>query len=240
MVVTAVFLDIDVVWPDTDKLSAEYQCLMGDVLAAALGGTPEDWGRANAAVYGSVFAEVQAWEGEPMEIFSFEYTTSIRRMCAWLDIQPPAESECARLGRAFNIYVRRNVDSIFPAAADVVRTLAGSFDVHLATGNLTWLGEAVLNNIGVRDLIGVPAGPDLVERQKGTPGFYLPVLRLAAADPATSVVVDDVEHVLTDAHAAGARTVLVAPPSHEPEPHIDRVISNISELPEAIRRIATG
>ena len=235
MQVTAVFLDIDGVLSDNNVLGPEYRRLMGDILAPALGGTRKDWGRANRAVFPDLFAESMAWTGDPTVAARREYRENIERMCAWLGLEAPPPAECERLGREFNIYVRRNAQALFAAAAGVVRELARNLDVHLATGNPSWCGIAVLEHMGVRELVGHPTGPDLVGRMKKTAGFHPAILALAAAAPATSVIVDDDPDVLVNAKAAGTLTVLVAPEGHPAASHIDRVISGIGELPDAIR-----
>ena len=94
--------------------------------------------------------------------------------------------------------------------------------------------NAVLDQLGVRDLVGYPFGRDLAGHMKNTADLHPAILRIADAAPETSVVVDDSPDALANAREAGTRTVLVAANGHPGAPHIDRVIGGIAELPEAI------
>lgn len=228
---TAIFLDVDGVLVDSARLPAEYVRLMGDVLAPALGETPERWGEANREVFPRVWSQEAEWGDDPFERIERESILTIGGMCDWLGIDAPTDEECVRLGRALHVYVRGHHDAIFDHSARVVRALAPAYDLHLATGGPSWQNEAQLASIGVRDAFGVLCGPDLVGVRKRSPLFYPRLFELADVAPPDAVVFDDEPRQLAHAVAAGARTVLVHP--SEPWPDGAR-IANIAELPDAI------
>ena len=233
---TAIFLDLDGVLVDLSRLPAEYVRLLGDVLAAALGETPERWGEANREVFPRVWSQEAEWGDDPLERLEREATLTVRGMCEWLGVDPPTDEECVRLGRELHVYVRSNHDAIFDHSARVVRALAPSYDFHLATGNPSWCGGPQLDSIGVRDCFGLLCGPDLVGVRKRSPLFYPRLFELAGVAASEAVVVDDEPQQLARAVAAGARTVLV----HRSEPWPDGArIANIAELPATIAELSS-
>ena len=232
---TTVFLDVDGVLVDAVKLPQEYVRLMGDVLAPALGGTPEDWGRANAVVFPRVWAENKEWSDDPDELNRHVGRLNIQGMAEHLGIEPPDDDTCMRLDDDFHRHVRGTGDFFFDASAAVVRALAGSYDIHTASGNTSWLIDLMLKRLGVRELVGLPFGSDLVSTRKGSPDFYPRIFERAGTDPGTALVVDDDPHQLALATELGAATVLVRPdPSEASTRSFDAVITEIGQLPTTI------
>ena len=101
--------------------------------------------------------------------------------------------------------------------------------------------EPLLEQWGVRDLIGVPAGTDLVRVMKDSLQFHPAVLALAGVAPENAVVVDDDPEQVRRARALGARGVWVDAgirvSGGAGGDVADAVISNIAELPDALRGI---
>ena len=235
MTISAVFLDLDGVINDHERLPAAYVRLLGDVLSPALGGEAADWGRANSAVFPDLFREMLAIEASREEVERWELTENVRRMCTWLGIEPPSAGECYRLGREATLYVRRNGDFIIPGSGEAIRDLAADFDLHMATGNPSWTTRANLDQLGVSDLFGLLCGPDLIGTLKWNDDFYKRLLTSAGVDPSTAVVVDDGVEALAKARAAGARTIHVHENLDEADLNADATIRSIRELPKTIR-----
>ena len=236
---TAVFLDVDGVMLDPVRTPAEWIRLIGDVLAPALGGEPADWGRANAEAFPRVIADRTAWyDDDPATAEHSLITLLLREQCRIVGVAYPGDDAAFALGREIDLHVCRNSDSAFPATIDVIRELATTHQLHTATGNPSWRVEALLEQWGVRDLFGVTTGTDLVGVTKDTEDFYRRVFALADVPAAHAVVVDDSASQLRIAHAVGARTVLVAPERAAPDDAVGVVITNIAELPDAIRSLA--
>ena len=78
----AVFLDMDGVLLDADRLPLEYQRLLGEVLAPALGGSVTDWGRANASSFPiwSAATRARPLDESPLERYELESVLSIRAL----------------------------------------------------------------------------------------------------------------------------------------------------------------
>lgn len=239
MALRAVFLDLDGVLVDPAKLGPEYVRLLGEVLAPALGGTAEEWGRANAETFPRLFDRLTNEVGHdtpPGDAYRMEYVENVRMMCDVLGRPAPDGAECERLGREFNVYVRGHSRSPFPGAARCVRTLAASYAIHLATGNPSWTAEAVLRQLGVSALIGLPCGPDLVGVLKRSPLFYLRLFERAGVRGMEAVVVDDSPAQLAMAADAGAATVLVAP-GGAPAGLADAVVEGVEDVAGAVLRL---
>ncbi len=244
MVLRAVFLDVDGVLVDGERLPAEYQRLMGEVLSPALGRSPADWGRANAATFPLLFERLLndfGPESDPFEAFRFEYIENVRAMCRRLGLEEPDGETSYSLGRRFNIHVRATHNAVFPGAPVAVRSLAAGHAVHLATGNPSWLCEAQLENMGVRDLIGVLCGPDLVGVQKRSPEYYSRLFALAAVPAPEAAVVDDRPDQLELAARTGATTILVSSAGDVPAAATPAgaaaVVRSIGEVPAVLGSI---
>lgn len=233
-----VFLDIDGVISDIDQLGADFDSLIGDVLAPALGGSPRDWGRANHASFPRVIDYLRQGrlEDDPIARFNQESHHLIEAMCELLDVPAPDAETAARLGRQFNEHVRRNGSAPDGEARPVIEALAASRDVHLATGNLSWNAIAVLENIGVTESVDIPAGADLVGAVKELPVFYERLFALATVRASDAIVVDDSPVLLAHAASLGARTVLVSAARHRPSdlPASALVVDDITGVPDAV------
>ena len=186
-----VFLDIDGVITDPEQLSIDFRTLPGEVLAPALGHTVADWGRAMGETYPAVF-ERHVIRGtvsdDPVAHFDEERRLSILAMCRCLGVDAPDDDEARRLGRAHNRHVRRHGDAPVADAAATIRKLATNGDVHLATGSMSWNALAVLDRIGVRELIGFPCGSDLVGVNKGFAAYYERLFAAVNVNPRDAIV----------------------------------------------------
>ena len=235
----SVFLDIDGVLTDHRLIHDDFSARMGEVLAPALGGTVEEWGRANAATFPQLFAESQRLgrpDETPAEVWEFEYRMSMHLMCDWLGRPRLSDEEAARLGRDYTVHVRRNTGALFAGAEAMTRSLAARHELHLATGNPSWVADALLKRIGVRELIGFPCGPDLIGVSKRSDRFHSTLFEAVGVPASDAVVVDDDVRQLIHARAAGAATVLVTLEPVE-EGVADAVVSDPSEVPDVIRAL---
>ena len=234
----AIFLDLDGVLLDPVRTPAEWVRLVGDVLAPALGGEPADWGRANAEAFPRVFADRDRWVHDDPETAERRLVThQLREQCRLVDVPDPGDDRAVSLGRELDHHVCRHADCAFPATGGVIRELAAAGPVHTATGNPSWRVETLLEQWGVRELVGVPAGVDLVKAMKHTDAFYGRVFALARVRADQAVVVDDAPEHLARVRSLGARTVHVDPAGSLSSAAADAVIANIAQLPAALGRI---
>jgi phosphoglycolate phosphatase-like HAD superfamily hydrolase len=240
MALTTVFLDMDGVLVDQTKLPLEYQRLLGEVLAPALGVAAEDWAEANRIAFPRWFAQVQARpvSEPPLERYDLEFLLSVRGMCEVLGRPAPPRESCIRLGRAADTHVRTHHQAFFPEAASVIRELASRYTVHFATGNPSWNIQVTIDRLGVADCVGLLCGPDRLGVLKQSPEFYPRLFRLAGLAPSSGVVVDDSEIQLEMAAQRGASTVLVGSQAAEHAPW-SAVVPRIADLPRALRTLGS-
>ena len=78
-----VFLDIDGVLSDSALIEADYDKVIGEVVAPVLGGSSVEWGRANRATFEAIFEHYRDGHHarDPIERFDEECRMSIDAMC---------------------------------------------------------------------------------------------------------------------------------------------------------------
>lgn len=238
MPLAACFLDVDGVITDFSRLTAQWDSHMGDVIAPALGRTPADWGRANRAVFPTVWARNEEWGTDPATRQRREALEIIGAMCEHLGEPVPSEDRSEALWLEVETHVAEQASAVFPGARDAIEALSRRWAVHTATGNPSRRVVAYFRGMDALHLLGVPSGPDLVGIWKQAPEFYERTFALAGVDARDALVVDDDPARLLTAASLGARTVLVDGAGGEQQDSVDAVISVIDELPAAVEAIA--
>jgi phosphoglycolate phosphatase-like HAD superfamily hydrolase len=162
-----------------------------------------------------------------------EMLAFLRAMCAHLGLLIPERSRGLEVMRRAEIHVCRHPDAVVPGTREVIVELSHTWHVHMATGNPSWRVEALLEGLGLLDVVRTRCGPDLVDARKLTPHFFERVFRLAGALPTEAAVVDDNTEPLWIAARLGARTIHVTSACDGPceaTLHIDSIL----ELPAAL------
>ena len=209
MTIDACFLDMDGVITDFTHLPRQWDRYMGEILAPELGRSVEDWGRANRAVFPGVWARNEEWGMDPAVRVRCEAVELIGAMCDHLEMPRPRDERSQEIWLAVGVHVAWQGTAIFAGARPALERLASNYALHTATGNPSPRVEAYFESMDARQLLGVPAGPDLVGIWKQSPEFYDRLFVLADATPERSVVVDDSADQLTLAASRGARSILV-------------------------------
>ena len=238
MPLAACFLDVDGVITDFEYLPAQWDRFIGDVLARELGREPEDWGRANRAVFPGVWARNQEWGADPAVRQRREAIEIIAAMCERLEITTPSEVRSEELWREVEVDVAEHGTAIFPGARAAIEALASRWALHTATGNPSRRVEAYFRGMEVLGLLGVPAGPDLVGVWKQAPEFYDRTFALAGVDAGQAVVVDDAPGQLELAASRGAHTILVDATQEEDASAFDAAVRVIDEVPAAVEALS--
>jgi phosphoglycolate phosphatase-like HAD superfamily hydrolase len=210
MPIRAVYLDVDGVINDHALNPLMWDAHLGEVLAPVLGATPADWGRVNRKVFTRIWAEQHTWGTDPMTRIRTESRLIVTGMSAELGIAEPSPERCFELWQQVDRHVAGTGEAAFPGTAETIRTLAGSFEVHTATGNPSWRVEALLGALGVRDVVGFPAGPDLVGIAKSEVAYYERVLAATNVEPKQAMIVDDSRECIECAMSAGAGAVHIS------------------------------
>lgn len=206
MPISACFLDVDGVINDHALNPGMWDAHLGAVLAPVLGATAADWGRVNRKVFPVIWTEQHTWGTDPLTRIRTEAALIVTGMCAELGITPPSPERYFELWQQVDRYVASTGEAAYPFAAESIQALAKLVPLHMATGNPSWRVEALLDALGVRHLIGFPAGPDLVDIFKDDPRFYSRIFERTGIPAAEALVVDDTASCLAHATTAGAQT----------------------------------
>ena len=206
-----VFIDDGGVLNDNERRAVQYRRLLGEYLTPRLGGSPEEWARANVSVFERSWARylaqldragdgpgVEAWIRADRRVWMIE-------MCEALGI--PALADPEAYGIATAAWVSERVRADIPGAIDTVRWLDDAgLTLNTASGGLSWELEPYLRGMGIRDRFDHLYGPDLVDRWKNGPHFYAAILAHSGAQRAHSVVVEDSDAMRAAAGSLGLRT----------------------------------
>jgi beta-phosphoglucomutase-like phosphatase (HAD superfamily) len=123
---------------------------------------------------------------------------------------------------------------LIEGAADVVRMIAESLPVAIASSSNPELIEVVLRVSGLADAVRVAVSSQEVERGKPAPDVYLEAARRLGVDPARSVAVEDSHNGIRSAKAAGMRVFAVPnphfPPGDDALALADVVLRSLEEL----------
>ena len=128
---------------------------------------------------------------------------------------------------------------IVEMAPEVVRRIAETRPVAIASSSPPVLIRAAVDALGLHDVLGATASSDEVAHGKPAPDVYLLAAARVGVDPARCLVVEDSVHGVTAGKAAGMVTILVPNPSVPPLPHAhdiaDIVLDRLSDLdPDAL------
>jgi beta-phosphoglucomutase-like phosphatase (HAD superfamily) len=236
-----IFLDDGGVMNDNERRGADWRRLVGQYFAPRLGGSPEEWARANviaAERYGERYLQTRA--ENPYLDHGADWVEAndlwLATMAEAVGVAVPADpAERQRLVEDASAFITRNVRAAFPGAIGVIRQLGGvGFRLYTASGEHSLELDGYLTGMGVRECFHTLYGPDLVQTSKAGPHYYERVFAHAGIAPVDALVVDDNESVLEWAASVGARTMLCrsTPPRSTRHGHV----TSLSELPVALER----
>ena len=240
-----IFLDDGGVMNDNSLRAPQWQALVGEFFVPRLGGSHEAWAEANRAVFGEVFAwleaqlELDSSEGWSYESVNREYELRwLRGMMTHAAINSTlTDDQCAALAHEAQDYISRRVTSAFPGAADTLRSLSSEYELFTASmGPSFWL-EGSLEAMGVTDLFTRLYGPDLINATKQGVTFYPRMFEHAGVEPGNAIVLDDTPAFLPKIKSAGATPVLVGNRDAGPANQDVLQIAALSELPELLARL---
>lgn len=132
----------------------------------------------------------------------------------------------------------------YPGAVAAVRALkARGFAVGIATNKPEYLAEALLRQMGIRDLFASLVGADTLPVRKPDPEHFRVAVTRAGGDPARAILIGDTETDRRTAANAGVASVLV---TFGPEGRgIERLspealLEHFDALPELAERLLPG
>ena len=232
-----IFLDDGGVMNDNSLRGPQWERLIGEFMAARLGGEPRVWGEANRAIFQETFKRYeQRVRNEPLtdDVWDDHLFDSLRATCEQVGVTVPGREEAGSINREARVSITRRVHAAFPGAVDTIRQLhAEGYRLHTASGGHSHELAGNLEAMGVRDLFGRLYGPDLVGLPLHGSQYYRRLFEDSGSEAEESVVVDEDSERLVWVMEAGAFDVLVS--SGGPVPNLHCPI--ITELPSLLQTL---
>ena len=227
------FVDDGGVLNDNERRAPEWRRLIGEFFAPRLGGAPEAWAAANAAIaprsWERHLAHMRTAADGVRTFHRAEDRRWLLEMCAAVGVRVEPD-DLDDLVEASHRYITRNVVSGYPEVAQAIRDVARSgIALHTASGETSLQLDGYLRGMGLRELFDRLYGTDLIDRFKSGPHYYSAMVADSGVDPSEAAVVDDSAEALDWAAASGLRTIQVVRDGstggrHEP-------ISSLAALP---------
>jgi beta-phosphoglucomutase-like phosphatase (HAD superfamily) len=180
-----------------------------------MGGTAEQWVRANRVVFSQFWRTLQKRLPEFASHQEFQRTYAINwmsSMCAYVGITPPPDDEAVTLYRELSIYIGERANSAIAGAADAVLSLHRTgYTLYTASGTPSWELRGIIAKMGLAETFSGLYGPDLVDHVKYGPDFYQKVFDHAGVAPSRALVIESDLECCHWASEAGANAVWVDP-----------------------------
>ena len=125
----------------------------------------------------------------------------------------------------------QNTRGVLPGVEEAVKELGKNHAIHMASGNVSWIVQTVLERLDLRNIVGKPFGLDLLGVRMDSQTFYSKIFQEVGADPQDVLIVDDEDVALEAAQRAGAKTAKVGKASNH---SCDFIVESLSELPQLI------
>ena len=209
------FLDDGGVLNDNGLRGAEWLRLIGEFMPGRLGGTAEQWPRANRVVFPHVWDSIQkrlpgfATHREFLRAYA---TSWMSAMCAHVGVKPPPDDDAVALHNELMCYVWERADAAITGSADAVRALhRAGYTLYTASGGASWELQCVMSKMGIVETFSGLYGPDLVDHVKYGPAFYERVFDHAGVAPSRALVIDSHSECCRWAFEAGANAVWIDP-----------------------------
>ena len=211
----ALFIDDGGVLNDNSLRRPEWLRLIGEFMPARMGGTSEQWARANQVVFPQVWRYLQErlLDFASHQEFWRVYATSwMRGMCAHLDLTPPPDDDAETLYRELASYVGERANSAIPGAAEAVHSLhRAGFELYTASGTPSWELRSITAKMGIAETFSGLYGPDIVDQVKNSPAFYQNIFAQVGVQSRRALVIDSDSECCLWASEAGAHAVWIRP-----------------------------
>jgi HAD superfamily hydrolase (TIGR01509 family) len=234
-----ILLDLGGVITDKRHQVEQWQYLIGEYFAPLLGRTPQEWNTAHQIMTERLLDQEEALQQATSDFITFHHAYDcswLRGMCKLLGLPIPAEEECIALADQAIASLSSHIQAVLPGAAEAIETLhAQGYQLHTASGGISFEIAGYLETAGVRPCFGRCYGADLINTFKQGPVYFERLFADLGLRPAEALVVDDGSAVLGWAAQVGARTVLVSP-SLAAEKGTTACIGSLAALPRWLQQ----
>ena len=216
----------------------EYRRLIGEFFPARLGGTAQQWSRANETMFGPLWSDFQKRIEDFRTHREFQREYEIRwisSMCASAGVQTPPDDVAMTLAREAAVYVSRRAAAEVDGAAEAVWSLRRvGYELQMASGTPSWELEGILHRMGIREAFAGICGPDVIDHVKHGPEFYRRILAHARLTPGECVVIESSQACCGWAMEAGAHAIRVDC-DHDATPTLAEIAAVIVECENSQR-----
>ncbi|MFC2038226.1 HAD family hydrolase [Chloroflexota bacterium] len=213
--ISSIFLDDGGVLNDNNLRGPEWLRLIGEFMPVRMGGTVDQWARANQKVFPEVWENIQARLPEFVSYRDFERSYILNwmgGMCAHVGVATPTEDDAEELYGELSVYVSEHADSAIAGAADAVLKLHSlGYTLYTASGTSSRELRGILGKMSIASVFSGLYGPDLIDRVKYGPAFYHSIFKDADIDPGNALVIDSDSECCQWASEAGADAIRVDP-----------------------------
>ena len=209
------FLDDGGVLNDNSLRGQEWLRLIGEFMPSRLGGTADQWARANRVVFPHVCESIQKrlpGFATHQEFLRGYATSWMSAMCAHVGVKPPPDDDAVALHNELTCYVWERADAAIAGSANAVLALhRAGFTLYTASGGASWELRCIMSKMGIVETFSGLYGPDLVGHVKYGPAFYKKVFAHAGVAAGEALVVDSDQQCCRWASEAGAHTLWIDP-----------------------------
>ncbi len=241
---TYVFLDFDDTLCDMAEHRLQLVHELAGLLSEEYGGAEDEWAPVLApTLAASLIGYREEFVGRPLAGFNRWITEERARVAREIfeakGIAIPPDTDIGALAARLQFEALTACNASFPNAEEALREL---FDMgvraQLASSQESEYLLAALIGAGIESYTESKFGPDLVDCAKEGPVYYRRILEACGIGPAQAIVVDDQPECLDWAEEAGAKVIQARLKPDSPEQQFPMSISDLSELPAAVRKLA--
>ena len=172
----ALFIDDGGVMNDNRLRAPEWRRLIGEFMPARMGGTAEQWAKANQVVFPKIWRDMQQrfHASTSHQAFQRAYAMGwMSNMCSYLGVAIPPEEDAIALYSELAVYVGEREDCSIEGAASAVKALHNSgYKLYTASGTTSRELRAITGRMGLVESFMELYGPDLIDHVKYGPEFY--------------------------------------------------------------------
>lgn len=192
-----IFFDDGGVMNDNKLREPQWRELVGKWFSSRFGGKRSSWQRANSVALRN---EMKFIYDLQQGIVPMNNYTKMREQMdyAWVStmfkevgIKPPNFQAGLEIGREAIMWIAPQVLAAFPGIINVIKTLATKYQLHTASNEESYMLDAYLQGMGVRDCFGTLFGVDLVNYFKVSKIYYEKIFSELNIEPSQAIIIED-------------------------------------------------
>lgn len=239
---THIFFDLHGTLIDGARMRQQVQQGLAQLMSTRYGGTVAQWAAADQQIiadWRSYHADLNFSGDDGLQDFYESLYRVTRALFRLTGITEPPHEELLALARALPVESSRGVHALYPEVGQMLHALVAQ---GYRLGVASYIPQAQINMIlqacGIRACFVAPlVGFDTLERYERDRHYFEGVLRLAQAESACCLFVDDGSNALHGALEAGMQTAYLSRSDQVPPDRVDWLLDgSLLPLVELLRR----